>query len=106
VAPILEVKHRSAPSKEERVNQSRVVIAGAVVGALVGVAASYLFFTDAGKHVRERVEPAVDDLRREFARFQKTIEKLGEMANDGLRVVNEFNAARSQSSFSDSRTSH
>jgi gas vesicle protein len=88
------------------VNQSRVVIAGAVVGALVGMAASYLFFTDAGKQVRERLEPTVDDLRREFARFQKTIETLGELANDGLRVVNEFNAARSQSSFPDSRTSH
>jgi gas vesicle protein len=88
------------------VNQSRVVFAGAVVGALIGVAATYLFFTDAGKHVRQRLEPTVDDLRREFARFQKTMEKLGEMANDGLRVVNEFNAARSQSSFPDSRTSH
>jgi gas vesicle protein len=86
------------------VNQSRVVIAGAVVGALIGVAASYLFFTDAGKHARERLEPAVDELRREFARFQKTIEKLGEMANDGLRVVNEFNAARS--SYPNSPTSH
>ena len=87
-------------------NQTRVVIAGAVGGELIGVAATYLFFTDAGKHVRERLEPAVDDLRREFARFQKTIEKLGEMANDGLRVVNEFNAARAQSPFPDSRTSH
>ena len=87
-------------------NQSRVVIAGAVVGALIGVAATYLFFTDAGKHVRERLEPAVDDLRREFVRFQKTIEKLGEMANDGLRVVNEFNAARSQSPFPDTRAPH
>jgi gas vesicle protein len=88
------------------VNQSRIVIIGAVVGATIGAAATYLFYTDAGKHVRERLEPAVDDLRREFARFQKTIEKLGEMANDGLRVVNEFNSARAQSPFSDSRTSH
>ena len=87
-------------------NQSRVVIAGAVVGALIGVTASYLFFTDAGKHVRERLEPTVDDLRREFARFQKTIEKLGEMANDGMRVVNEFNAARAQSPFPGSGASH
>jgi gas vesicle protein len=92
--------------KEERVNHNRVVIAGAVVGALIGAAATYLFYTDAGKHVRERLEPAVDDLRREFGRFQKTIEKLGEMANEGLRVVNEFNAARSQTSYSNSPTSH
>ena len=88
-------------------NQSRMVIAGATVGALIGAAATNLFFTDGGKQVRDRLEPAVDDLRREFGRFQKTIEKLGEMANDGLRVVNEFNAARSQSSsFPGSRTSH
>ena len=86
-------------------NQSRMVIAGAMAGALIGGAATYLFFTDGGKQVRDRLEPAVDELRREFGRFQKTIEKLGEMANDGLRVVNEFNAARS-SSFPDSRTSH
>ena len=88
-------------------NQSRVVVAGAMVGALIGAAATYLFFTDAGKQVRDRLEPAVDELRHEFVRFQKTIEKLGEMANDGMRVVNEFNAARSQSSsMPGSRTSH
>ena len=85
---------------------SRVITAGAIVGALVGAAASYLFFTHAGKHVRDRLEPAVDEMRREFVRFQKTVEKLGEMANDGLRVVNEFNAARAQSSFSSSSRSH
>ena len=87
-------------------NESRVMATGAIIGAIVGAAASYLFFTDAGHHVRSRLEPAVDDLRREFARFQKTVEKLGEMANDGIRAVNEFNAARSQSSFSGPRTSH
>ena len=86
-------------------NDSRVMVAGAMVGALIGVAASYLFFTDAGKGVRDRIEPAVDDLRREFARFEKTIEKVGEMANDGLRVVSEFNAARAQS-FPNTGTSH
>jgi gas vesicle protein len=81
------------------------VIAGAVVGAVIGAAATYLFYTDAGRQVRERFEPAVDDLRREFGRFQKTIEKLGAMANDGMRVVNEFNAARAQS-FPGPGTSH
>ena len=81
--------------------------AGAVVGALVGAAAAYLFFTDRGKQVLNHLEPAVEDLRREFARFQSTVEKLGEMANSGISAVNEFNAARAQSSFGgDSRTSH
>jgi len=88
------------------VNDSRMMVAGAFIGAIVGAAASYLFLTEEGRQVRSRIEPAVDDLRREFARFQKTVEKLGEMANDGIRVVNEFNAARSQSSYPDSRTSH
>ena len=87
-------------------NESRVMVAGAIVGALVGAAASYLFFTESGQQMRNRLEPAVDDLQREFARFQKTIEKIGEMANDGIRAVNEFNAARAQSSFGTPRTSH
>ncbi len=52
------------------------------------------------------MEPAVDDLRREFGRFQKTVEKLGVMANEGMRVVNEFNAARGQSHYPSDRTSH
>src|SRR5262249_52405742 len=75
------------------VNQSRVMVTGAVVGAVVGAAVSYLFFTDAGKHIRDRFEPAVDDLRQEFTRFQRTVRKVGDMAYEGLRVVDEFNMA-------------
>jgi gas vesicle protein len=82
------------------------MVAGALVGALLGAGVSYLFFTDRGQQLRNRLEPAVDDLRREFARFQATIEKVGAMANDGIRAVNEFNAARAQSTYSGPRTSH
>ena len=87
-------------------NESRMMAAGALVGALVGAAAGYLFFTDRGKHVLNRLEPAVEDLRREFTRFQSTIEKLGEMANNGIRAVNEFNSARQSSFGTSSGTSH
>jgi hypothetical protein len=55
--------------------------------------------------MRERLEPALDDLKRDFQRFQETIEKVGDLANDGLRVFNEFNNARTQA-FSSSATSH
>ena len=87
-------------------NESRAIAAGAIIGAAVGAAATYLFFTERGQQVRSQLEPAVDDLRREFGRFQKTIEKVGAMANDGIRAVNEFNAARAESSFGNPRTSH
>ncbi len=75
--------------------QSRVVI-GAVAGALCGAAAGYLFFTEHGRVMRDRLEPAVDDLRRDFKRFQKTMEKMGDLASDGMRVVEEFRTARTQ----------
>ena len=83
--------------------QSQVIFCAAL-GALVGAAAGYLFLTNDGRVLRDRLEPALDDVRREFVRFQKTIEKAGELANDGLRVVNEFNAARAQ--YSANPTSH
>jgi len=92
--------------KGGRVNEQSQVIAGAIVGALVGAAAAYLFLTEGGRGFRERIEPTVDNLRDEFQRFKGTIEKLGDMANEGMRVVNEFQNARSQSPFTPSRTSH
>lgn len=87
-------------------NERTAVMAGALVGALTGMCAAYLFFTDQGRTLRDRIEPTVDDLRQEFARFQSTIEKVGAMANDGMRVFNEFNAARTQTRFTGDRTSH
>lgn len=87
-------------------NEQSRVTAGAVVGALVGAAAAYLFFTDRGREMRDRIEPLVDDLRHEFTRFQRTFEKVGDMASEGMRIVNEFNAARSESPFRGGTTSH
>ena len=75
--------------------QSQITVC-AVCGAIIGAAAGYLFFTPAGRSLRERIEPAIDDLKRDFERFQATIEKVGTLANDSLRVVNEFNSARAK----------
>ena len=48
----------------------------------------------------------MDELRQEFGRFQRTIEKVGEMASEGMRVVQEFNNARGQSQYPTGGTSH
>jgi gas vesicle protein len=72
---------------------------GALVGALVGAATGYLFFTQRGQQMRDRIEPAIDNLTREFARFQKTIEKVSDIANEGLRVMNEITSGTSHSHF-------
>jgi len=106
MALVLEEKYSWAKGKEACVNESRIITAGALVGAVVGAAASYLFFTARGQQWRDKLEPTVEELRHEFSRFQKTVEKLGEMANDGIRAYNEFNAARAQSSSFRSQTSH
>jgi len=85
--------------------QSRVMVS-AIVGALVGAAAGYLFFTERGRDLRDRMEPAVEDLRREFTRFQRTLTKVGDMATEGMRVVEEFNTARGRTQFGGGSTSH
>ena len=84
--------------------QSQITVC-ALCGAVLGAAAGYLFFTPAGRALRDRIEPAMDDLKRDFVRFQGTIEKVGSLANDGLRMFNEFQNARAQA-FPSSSTSH
>jgi gas vesicle protein len=88
------------------VNDRMAVTAGAMIGALVGAAASYLFFTERGRGLRDRLEPAIADLQREFGRFQGTIEQVGRMANEGARVFQEFTAARGHAEFPGGGTSH
>jgi gas vesicle protein len=77
-----------------------------MVGAIVGAAAMYLFYTEGGRSVRDRLEPAVDDLMREFHKFRRTLEKVGDMANDGMRAFHEFQQARQSQFDSGGRTSH
>jgi len=88
------------------VNERMAVTAGALIGACVGAAASYLFFTDRGREIRDRFDPMISDLQREFDRFRGTIEQVGRMAGDGARVFQAFTAARAQSEFPGSGASH
>ena len=87
-------------------NERTALAVGALVGALVGGLAGYLLFTERGRALRERLGPALEDLQQEIVRFQGTIEQVGRVANEGMRVVQEFNAARVQSQFPGDSTAH
>jgi gas vesicle protein len=58
------------------VNNQNTLIAGGIVGAVVGVTASYLFFTDEGRRVREQLEASFDGLAREAEKFLGAIDQV------------------------------
>jgi hypothetical protein len=45
------------------------------LGAVTGLAVGYLFFTDHGRRLLERVEPVVDTWLRELSRLRDTADK-------------------------------
>lgn len=67
----------------------RQEVAAAIVGAVIGGLAAYLFFTDRGRALRRRIEPALEDLTRELNSFRTTINKAAGVANEGWRLLND-----------------
>lgn len=53
-----------------------VIVGGAVVGAAVG----YLFFTESGRRMRQRLEPALMDLMDNVQHWRGAIEHVGAFA--------------------------
>ncbi len=64
-------------------------MAAAIVGAVVGGVAGYLFFTDDGRRLRKQLEPALDDFARELNSFRSTINKAAGVASEGWQLLNE-----------------
>jgi gas vesicle protein len=66
----------------------RAVIATAV-GAVIGGAAGYLFFTDRGRQLRRQLEPALDDIARELNSFRGTVQRAAGVASEGWKLLND-----------------
>ncbi len=68
--------------------RSRVLMA-ALLGAVAGGVFGWLYMTEQGRHVREQIEPKLDDFMNELTRMRGTVEKARSAANEGWRSLNE-----------------
>ena len=70
-------------------DRARVLMAGCL-GAFIGGVAGYLFLTEDGRRLRERLEPGMDDLLREMRHLRSAAEKARLAAAEGLLTVSEL----------------
>ena len=59
---------------------------GAVIGGLWG----WLYLTEAGRRMRDQIEPKLDDFINEIGRVRGTVDKARTAANEGWRSINEM----------------
>ncbi len=64
-------------------------VGAAIVGAVIGGMAGYLFFTQEGRRLRRQLEPALDDLARELNSFRSTVNKAAGVASEGWKLLND-----------------
>jgi hypothetical protein len=66
------------------------VLMSACLGALVGGVAGYLFLTEDGRRLRDRLEPGMDDLLREMRHLRSAAEKARMAAAEGLATIDDL----------------
>jgi hypothetical protein len=60
-----------------------------MVGAVLGAAGAYLFFTPEGRALQRRIEPAMDDLVRELNSFRGTLTRASAAATEGWKLLHD-----------------
>jgi hypothetical protein len=75
--------------REDPVTDNSRATAAAVVGAIIGGIAGYLFFTERGRSLRRSIEPALEDIARELSSFRGTVQKAAGVASEGWKLLND-----------------
>jgi hypothetical protein len=70
-------------------DRSRVLLS-ACLGAIIGGVGGYLFLTEDGSRVRERLEPGMDDLLREIRHLRSAVEKARLAAEEGWTAIEDL----------------
>ena len=66
------------------------ILLSAVLGALAGGLAGYLYLTDEGRNVRERLEPGFDEVGRELRRLRGAVDRARAAAEEGWQTVSDL----------------
>lgn len=77
---------------DERGRVLMATLSGAVIGGVWG----WLYLTEAGRRVRDQIEPRLDDFMSEIARVRSTVEKARAAADEGWRSLDEIAGGGSQ----------
>ncbi len=67
-------------------DRSRILLS-AMIGAVAGGVAGYLYLTDDGQRLRSRLEPGLDDVVREMRRLRSAVEKARLAAEEGWHAI-------------------
>ena len=69
-----------------------------VVGAVAGGVAGYMLFTNEGRSLRRRLEPAIEDFAKELDHFRGTVLRAADVATEGWKLLNDALGERDTSS--------
>src|SRR6187401_766099 len=72
-----------------RVNDRQREIIAAAVGAAAGAIAGYVLFTERGRELRRRMEPALEDFAHELVQLRGTVNRAIGVASEGWHVFND-----------------
>jgi hypothetical protein len=71
------------------VNDRQREIIAMAVGAVAGGLAGYVLFTERGREMRRRMEPALEDFAHELVQLRGTLTRALGVASQGWNVINE-----------------
>jgi hypothetical protein len=85
------------------VTESNRALIAATVGAVAGGIAGYMLFTERGRELRRRLEPAIEDLARELVHLRGTVNRAMGVASEGWAVLNDTLGERASGTYTTPR---
>jgi hypothetical protein len=82
------------------VDERSQVLVATCLGAVAGGVCGWLYLTEAGRRVRDQIEPKLDDLMHELTRVRGTVEKARGVASEGWRSLNDVTGGSPQGRWS------